>query len=122
MPPSPPPPASGRAGISGGRRRPPLWRAAAASTTTLLLAAVAACLSLSVAQAQGATYGSNVFNARIGGGRAFDQTKSVTNDAFGATYILGKFRLWGGEWERRGWVGWLIDRATTTIHTRTHIP
>jgi hypothetical protein len=35
-------------------------------------------------------YGSNAYNARIGGGKVFDQAKAIATDPFGATYILGK--------------------------------
>lgn len=75
MPPRPAAPQRSR------RRRRPLW-------ATLLLAGAAAVASLPrVALAQ---YGSNNYNARMGGGRAFARGKAMATDGFGATYILGK--------------------------------
>lgn len=85
---SPPRPPALRGGGGAGRRRP-LW-------ATLLLTGAAGLASLShMARGQetttnGGHYGSNPYDARMGGGRAFARTKAMASDGFGATYVLGK--------------------------------
>lgn len=93
MPPPPSPPLPRRRAAAAGRRRRPLI---GQGTATLVLAAAAALAQPALGQTQqtlapsaASPFGANAYNARIGGGKAFDQAKAIATDPFGATYVVG---------------------------------